>query len=375
MAKHSRFSPSASERWMSCPGSLSLSDGLPKAPSSAYADEGTAAHGVLAHFLETGELLAGFEVSGEWWETTEEMKEAIDVVNVYLENDGFDDLHLEQSVCASSIHPDLWGSADIVKLDTVVGELEIIDFKYGAGVAVNAWRNPQLAIYALGVLDTIIKNDDLVWTIKCTIIQPRASHAAGPIRSYDWTIEELREFGAEVENAIELTKSNEPILAAGDHCQWCPVGAANKCPVQEQAALDMFEVIEENKGTPDLNDLERLSAYMQMVPHLEMFCKNVRAAAEAEIKAGNRVNGWKLIEGRKTLQWKDKNDAEAAFTKVAKAWNKTLRTPTQLSKELPKLKDKIDELAVRKTGTVKLAPLSDPAPAIEFGQMFEDLTG
>ena len=44
MAKHAkRFSPSAAERWMTCPGSVTACLDLPN-ESSSYADEGTAAH-------------------------------------------------------------------------------------------------------------------------------------------------------------------------------------------------------------------------------------------------------------------------------------------------------------------------------------------
>ena len=41
---HARLSPSAAIRWINCPGSIRLSDQVPPAGSSEYADEGTAAH-------------------------------------------------------------------------------------------------------------------------------------------------------------------------------------------------------------------------------------------------------------------------------------------------------------------------------------------
>jgi hypothetical protein len=44
---HAVLSPSASDRWLSCPASVRLSQRVPKAPSSAYAEEGTTAHSLL----------------------------------------------------------------------------------------------------------------------------------------------------------------------------------------------------------------------------------------------------------------------------------------------------------------------------------------
>ncbi len=47
---HARLSPSAAERWMTCPGSVKLSEGR-EDKGSAYAAEGTAAHELAEHIL------------------------------------------------------------------------------------------------------------------------------------------------------------------------------------------------------------------------------------------------------------------------------------------------------------------------------------
>ncbi len=44
---HAEFSASGSKRWLSCPGSILLSRGLPDQEESKYAMEGTTAHTVL----------------------------------------------------------------------------------------------------------------------------------------------------------------------------------------------------------------------------------------------------------------------------------------------------------------------------------------
>ena len=55
MAAHSKLSASGAERWMRCPGSIAMSEGLPDT-SSVAADEGTAAHFIASVCLTEGTM-------------------------------------------------------------------------------------------------------------------------------------------------------------------------------------------------------------------------------------------------------------------------------------------------------------------------------
>jgi len=59
---HARLSPSSAERWMTCPGSVKLAEGIEDTGSS-YAAEGTAAHEMAERILKGahGESLIGLK--------------------------------------------------------------------------------------------------------------------------------------------------------------------------------------------------------------------------------------------------------------------------------------------------------------------------
>lgn len=50
MSAHAKLSPSSAERWMNCPGSVVLSEGMPD-KTTQFAEEGTMAHAVAEAML------------------------------------------------------------------------------------------------------------------------------------------------------------------------------------------------------------------------------------------------------------------------------------------------------------------------------------
>ena len=66
--------------------------------------------------------------------------------------------------------PDAFGTADAVIIADDL--MEVIDFKYGKGVKVDADHNPQMMIYALGALDEFLLDYDIK-RVRMTIVQPR----------------------------------------------------------------------------------------------------------------------------------------------------------------------------------------------------------
>ena len=161
---HSSLGASSASRWMACPASIPLSEGIEDS-TSVYAEEGTAAHEVCEMLLK-GEILPeslnGFNVDHEM---IEHCMMYVDYINERSEDA---EVYIEERVDLSHIDPSMFGTNDAA-IYRPFKTLEVIDFKYGQGLAVDAEENVQLMYYALGM----VKDMD-VEKVKMTIIQPRA---------------------------------------------------------------------------------------------------------------------------------------------------------------------------------------------------------
>lgn len=159
MAKHALLSASGAHRWLECTPSALLELQFPQT-TSEYAEEGTAAHELCEltarYFLgevsemdfenRRDELAKGPYYNAEMQEcandyarfVTEKTKAAQESCE-----DAFTEL--EVRVDFSKYVKDGFGTGDcIIVADKV---LEIVDFKYGKGVRVEATGNPQMKLY------------------------------------------------------------------------------------------------------------------------------------------------------------------------------------------------------------------------------------
>lgn len=159
MAKHALLSASGAHRWLECTPSALLELQFPQS-TSEYAEEGTAAHELCEltarYFLgevsemdfenRRDELAKGPYYNAEMQEcandyarfVTEKTKAAQESCE-----DAFTEL--EVRVDFSKYVKDGFGTGDcIIVADKV---LEIVDFKYGKGVRVEATGNPQMRLY------------------------------------------------------------------------------------------------------------------------------------------------------------------------------------------------------------------------------------
>src|SRR6202034_1016723 len=203
MSEHSVLGASSSERWLECPGSIRLSEGMPNS-SNKYAREGTAAHEVASTCLLSGKdaismLGKTITVEKEEIEVTEDMCEAVqiylDAVRKVIDEYEFEDFDLQVEVKfdLSHIYKGMFGTCDAVGYLPAIRKLAVFDYKHG-WVSVDSEKNPQTMYYALGALTG--KHNRPVEEIELVIVQPRST--GEPVKPWTCDVLEIMDFRADL---------------------------------------------------------------------------------------------------------------------------------------------------------------------------------
>lgn len=336
---HSELGASSADRWMTCPGSVSLSRGMPNV-SSTYAQEGTAAHAVAELCLQQG--MDAIELVGrvvEGFEVDEEMAEA---VQVYL--DGVradigpgDVMLVEEKFDLSHLFRGMFGTNDSCVYKPHDLELIVNDYKHGRGIPVEAYQNPQMMYYAIGALTG--NNARKIKKVTLRIYQPRCNHPDGPVRSWTVSVVELLEFAGELVEAAKRTEAATPEFVAGEHCRFCP--AAGVCKELEKQALaaakaDFTEAGEVIVSAPQTYKPEDLANILKNAHVIEHWLTSVRSFAYAEAIAGNEIPGFKLVPTRPMRRWKDEGATIDALRDMGvpdkDLYNRKVKSPAQAEK-------------------------------------------
>ena len=308
---HSKLPPSGAERWMTCPGSVVLSEGMPE-DESEYAAEGTRAHAfaerwLLLHFAQHGSKPTP---GSDEMEMAKHVKVYIDEC-LGLAGKGTK-VYVEKKV---AVNDDVYGTADFIVWNPDTATLYVRDFKYGAGVAVSIERNVQLRIYALAALMTMRLPARIV---NIGIVQPRYDHPDGLVRSVDFDTTELLDLFADVLDGIgrvaeaEQAKGSkgweDTYLHPSDKgCRWCL--ASPKCPALKNKAQALAKQVfsaEPVSAAPGLPyDPLKLAQTLDFLPILEGWIKNTREFAYREAEKGQEIPDYKLVEKLAVRKWKE----------------------------------------------------------------------
>lgn len=374
MTSHARLSPSSSERWLQCPGSVRLSEAVVQTLGppldSVYAREGTLAHKraeiEAAYILG---LVSGpeFDVLETRWrgETPPEWQEDMAAHAVtyathlreLVNEEPHTQVLLEQRVNTGVPH--VWGTADA----TLLGQkhLRVVDYKYGMGIRVSAYRNPQLRLYALGMLDAFEALAEIE-TVHLTVIQPRLDYVSHDEISAD----RLRRWRDEVvkPQALLALGPDAYLSPSEKACKFCP--AAGDCRARtEWAAKRDF-------GDPALLTVEEVGQLLHDIPAIRDWCNAVeKNALHQAYENGVPIPGWKVVRsgGRRSIK-----DDEAAIEALTAAGfpaslvsRRTVETLGNLEKHLgrDKLNHLIGDLIIKSAGKESLVPVEDRRPAID----------
>jgi hypothetical protein len=365
---HATLGASKAERWMSCPGSIRLEAGLPDV-TSEYAREGTAAHALGERAIQHNvDPLIYLDTEIEGVTVTEEM---VDAVRIYVAHvrERAAELDaaplLEQKFDLTPLNPPgpMFGTSDCTISNG--DHLEVIDYKHGRGVAVGAVENAQLMYYALGAVVLLRVRPR---TIRVTIVQPRASHPAGIIRSFEFDFDRLVEFKRELFAAAARTTEPDAPLHAGSHCKFCKALAI--CPAQRDKAAAVAQTefhAAAAPPSPDTLTLDELHVVLAYADTLEGWLDAVRHHVKGRLEAGEQVPGWKLVPKRATRKWADESEAERVLGDLlgeeAYAPRK-LVSPAQAEKALKVTGSNLPQRLVTAVSSGNnLAPDHDPRPA------------
>jgi len=335
---HAVWSASSTNRNVNCPGALALTMDLPETTNEA-ADWGTCCHQVSEKCLRDGTDAAfylgttekgkkfSFEVDDEMAETAQMYVDYVRkrMADYKAQTGGNAIIFVEERFSLASLKPpfEAGGTADCVLIFPLWKMMEVIDLKGGRGVVVEAKGNPQGRSYGLGAL---LKHQSAkVRTIMVTIVQPRAGHKDGRIRSEQIDITDLMEWTTDLTSAMQRSAQaladREKIgstvteaqwaaahLTAGDHCKFCK--AAGFCPALEQKALDAagvwFDDLDQPRisNSPDAMSPEKLASSLNMLDMISDWINAVRAHAHSQAESGVDIPGYQLVDKIGNRAWK-----------------------------------------------------------------------
>lgn len=342
--KHALLSASGAHRWLHCTPSARLEESLPDNKSEA-ADEGTLAHEISELKLRKAfiEPLSTRTFNNRLKKLQEnplyqdEMLRHTDtyVDYVYGIAHGFPTrpyIAVEKEVQYQAYAPEGFGTSDCIIIGGSI--MYVIDFKYGKGVPVSAWDNPQMKLYALGAYMAYAILFPIT-TVKLVIIQPRLDS----ISEYEISLTDLLAWGESIKPTAEKAFKGEGEYIQGEHCQFCRAAAICRKRMDENMQL------EECGGLlPPLITNEEVGQILLRAQNLASWVKKLEAYALKECLNGNVILGWKAVQGTSRRQWTDQDGAfqllKANGTEEAMLYKREPLTAPQIEELIGKAKFK-----------------------------------
>ena len=365
---HALLSASSSARWLACPPSAVAAE--------AYENEGTdyTAEGTLAHEVAEAIAYGSNPYSDVWadkWEgVTPEMLECAtgyaDYIHEQIKNDSATRL-LEQRVDFSPWVPDGFGTADCIIIQG--NTMDVIDYKYGKGVAVSAEDNPQMKLYGLGALNDYGFVYD-VETIRLHIYQPRMNN----ISVYETTVDALLEWAEKtVKPTAEKAAKGKGKYNPGEHCRFCP--HAGRCRELTKVCTEYVETHGMKVSIEVLAPWE-VAEVLRLESLVSLWLKRVKDQALTTLMNGGDIPGYKVVAGRGTRVWRDEGEVASTLSTIyaLEDYTKTeLLSPAAMEKALGKKKvaELLDGFIETKTGAPTVVPETDKRP--KYDQAAETL--
>jgi hypothetical protein len=373
---HARLAPSAAFQWAAddgCRGAPAMQERYPEDEASPTAAEGTAAHWYVSETLQHRAVTVGKEAPNKVPVTTEMVDcgnaFVADVWRVARRNASQGVLHVEQPVRIATVHPDCWGTPDAYVINRSERTIHLWDYKYGHRF-VDAYRNWQLLLYAIGVLETagIPQDDWKHWSITLTIVQPRNYHPAGPVREWVLGGPALLKYVEPLQRAAIEASVAGAKLRTGDHCRDCT--ARHACPALLRSAALSVDIAHEQtpmEMTPAGLGLE-LRYLTAALARIKARHDALEEQALGLIRSGRDVPLWKGDYSNGREGWKR---PAAELVAMGDLMGVDLRKPVECITPNQARKAGVDDAVVRAfserpRGSLRLVPVNDDTVSRAF---------
>ena len=384
MSSHALLSPSSAHRWMNCPLAPRLEATLPEKPSE-YAREGTVAHSVCeitakkkfkkVKAAEYNRVIKKLKTDAVWDDemlhTAETYVEHLTERAMEFANEPY--IAFEVKVDISDYVPEAFGRCDCVMFggDTLI----ITDYKHGKGVPVSPDENPQLMLYALGALKLYKPLFGVALKkVAVYIDQPRI----GAYDGWTCTVDELLAWGESVKPKAQMAFMGFGEYHAGDWCRFCRANGI--CKAQAEQQIRAFDDFSAAVGNPTaLLSPSEMGEVLKRGETLVSWYETVREKALESLLNGEKIPGYKVVEGRSTRCWTDQDKAldklQESGVDRAVIYDSVPKTLAQLEKLLGtvRFKELVGEFVTKPQGKPTLALETDSRK--EFNSAAADFAG
>ncbi|PQF28123.1 DUF2800 domain-containing protein [Enterococcus faecium] len=369
--QHALLSASSSNRWIHCPPSVRLSEQFEN-KTSDFARQGTDAHTLCEYKLHKllGDDVEDPTPSLEFYD--EEMEQCAESYATFVmeevakarQTTADPIVIVEQQLDFSRFVPDGFGTGDCLVIAD--GTLSVIDMKYGLGILVDAYQNPQMMCYALGALGLFDGIYD-IQEVKMTIFQPRREN----VSTYTLPKEELLQWANEVlAPAAQLAYKGEGEYQCGKWCGFCP--AKNKCRARAEQNLELAKY---EFKKPDLLEDDEIEVILEKVDDLVSWSNDIKEYALKLALDGKQWANHKLVEGRSTRKYSNDNNVAAAVIKAGyDPYDKKLLGVTAMTKTLGKAKfdELLSDYIIKPPGKLTLVTNDDKRQAVTINNVNEE---
>lgn len=312
---HSIIPPSNAKVWRVCTAQPLASAAVPNVDTESTI-EGTAVHEIGSKFIELAsralpyparDSVVGSSASNgvifddDMYEGAEMYADY--VAKIMRERGNFTP-NIEQRLEMPDIHAMNWGTCDCWFFTPSTATIDVFELKYGF-LPVEVFENDQLIEYANGIAKKLNINGVYDQQVKVVfhIIQPRARHRDGSIRTWKVLLSTLRGYFNRLSNAAHEVFSGDAKFVSGEHCLYCPI--RHTCKAAEHTALLSVEYSEKYQPeelTPDAIGVE-LAILRKAKIAIDARLTGLEAQAEALLRSGVRVKNFTLEPSYGNVTW------------------------------------------------------------------------